>query len=124
MKKASPIFRTVYIALIFVLLYFPVALMIGLSFNNANSSYEWGGFSFRKYIALFENEAIMEALMTTLVLGVVAAALATLLGTLACVGLLAMRKKTQNAITSVANIPLLNADIVTGVSLIDRKSVV
>lgn len=117
MKKASPIFRTVYIALIFVLLYFPVALMIGLSFNNSNSSYEWGGFSFRKYIALFENEAIMEALMTTLVLGVAAAALATVLGTLACVGLLAMRKKTQNAITSVANIPLLNADIVTGVSL-------
>lgn len=117
MKKVSSILRGLYIALIFVLLYTPVALMIALSFNESRSSYEWGGFSFVKYEALFANEKIMEALGTTLLLGLASAAIATILGTLASIGLLVMKKKLQNTVTTIANIPLLNADIVTGVSL-------
>lgn len=117
MKKVSPFFRGLYIALIFTLLYMPVALMIVLSFNESKSSYEWTGFSFAKYTALFQNETIMEALLTTVVLGFASAALATLLGTAACIGLLALKKKLQNTVTTVGNIPLLNADIVTGISL-------
>ena len=62
MKKISAILRGLYIALIFVLLYTPVALMIVLSFNASRSSYEWGGFSTVKYEALFANEKIMDAL--------------------------------------------------------------
>ena len=117
MKKLSAVLRGLYIGLIFLMLYLPVMLMIVLSFNESRSAYEWGGFSFVKYEALFGNETIMEALLTTVVLGFAAAALATLIGTLGCIGMLAMHKRVQKTVSTVANIPLLNADIVTGVSL-------
>lgn len=116
MKKLFPALRGAYILLIFILLYLPVGVMIVLSFNKSKSYYNWGGFSFTKYQALFNNKTIMEALFTTVVLGVAAAAIATIVGTLACVGMLALKKKSENAITTVGNIPLLNADIVTGIS--------
>ena len=117
MKKVGSALRGVYIALIFVLLYAPVALMIVLSFNGSRSAYEWGGFSLGKYIALFENETIMEALVNTAVLGFASAAIATVIGTLGCVGMLAMRKRMQKVVSTAANLPLLNADIVTGIAL-------
>lgn len=117
MKKLFSALRGTYIAIIFAMLYMPVMLMIVLSFNKSTSAYEWGGFSLSKYSALFSNETIMDALVTTLILGVVSAAIATLLGTLACIGMLAMKKKLQNVISTVTSIPLLNADIVTGISL-------
>lgn len=117
MKKISSVLRAVYIALIFILLYMPVVLMIVLSFNESKSSYEWTGFSLAKYTALFQNETIMEALVTTALLGFASALLATIIGTTACIGLLALKKKLQNTVTTVGNIPLLNADIVTGISL-------
>lgn len=117
MKKLSAVLRGLYIGLIFVLLYMPVALMIALSFNASKSAYDWTGFSFWKYEKLFANERIMEALVTTVLLGLAAAALATIIGTLGCLGMLAMRKRLQKTVSTVANIPLLNADIVTGVSL-------
>jgi spermidine/putrescine transport system permease protein len=102
---------------VFAILYLPVAVMIVLSFNDSKSYYKWEGFSFAKYDALFNNQTIMEAVGTTAVLGLSAAAIATIIGTLGCIGLLAMKKRTENIVTSAANIPLLNADIVTGVSL-------
>ncbi len=117
MKKVSSVLQKIYIGIIFAFLYTPVVLMIVLSFNGSRSSYEWGGFSTVKYEALFSNARIMDALVTTVVLAFAAAAIATIIGTLASVALLAMKPKTRNAITTVSNIPLLNADIVTGVSL-------
>ena len=117
MKKVSSVLQKVYIGVIFAFLYAPVLLMIVLSFNGSKSAYEWGGFSLVKYEKLFSNSTIMEALVTTVVLAFAAAAIATVIGTLASVGLLAMKPKARNAITTVSNIPLLNADIVTGVSL-------
>jgi spermidine/putrescine transport system permease protein len=117
MKKLFSALRGTYIAIIFALLYTPVVLMIVLSFNKSKSAYHWGGFSFDKYTALFNNETIMNALVTTVVLGLVSAAIATILGTVACIGMLAMKKKLQNTVKTVTSIPLLNADIVTGISL-------
>lgn len=117
MKKLSSILQKIYIGIIFAVLYSPVVLMIVLSFNGSRSSYKWGGFSTVKYEALFNNSSIMEALVTTVMLALASAAIATVLGTLACVGLLAMKPKTRNVITTVSNIPLLNADIVTGTAL-------
>ncbi|MBO5020396.1 MAG: ABC transporter permease [Clostridia bacterium] len=117
MRKLFATLRGAYISLIFAILYLPVAVMIVLSFNESKSYYKWDGFSFAKYEALFGNKTIMDALGTTIVLGLVAAALATIIGTLGCMGMLAMKKKTESAVTAAANIPLLNADIVTGVSL-------
>ena len=117
MKKLFSALRGTYIAIIFALLYTPVVLMIVLSFNKSKSAYHWSGFSFDKYTALFNNETIMNALLTTLILGLVSAAIATILGTVACIGMLAMKKKLQNTVKTVTSIPLLNADIVTGISL-------
>ncbi len=117
MKKLFGTLRGIYISLIFAILYLPVVVMIVLSFNEANSYYKWDGFSFAKYEALFGNKTIMDALGTTVVLGLTSAALATIIGTLGCIGMLAMKKRTESAVTAAANIPLLNADIVTGVSL-------
>ena len=117
MKKLSSVLQRVYIGIMFAFLYAPVVLMIVLSFNGSKSSYEWGGFSTVKYEALFNNATIMEALVTTVLLAFASAAIATVLGTVASVGLLSMKPKARNAIKTVSNIPLLNADIVTGVSL-------
>lgn len=117
MKKVFGALRGAYVSLVFAILYLPVAVMIVLSFNDSKSYYKWEGFSFAKYDALFNNQTIMEAVGTTVVLGLSAAAIATIIGTLGCIGLLAMKKRTENIVTSAANIPLLNADIVTGVSL-------
>lgn len=117
MKTLGRALRGLYISLIFLLLYLPVALMIVLSFNGSRSAYEWGGFSLEKYTALFSNETIMEALLNTAIYGFASAAIATVIGTLACIGMLAMKKRTQKAVTTMANIPLLNADIVTGIAL-------
>lgn len=116
-KKVFSSLRAAYIGIILMLLYLPVAVMIWNSFNKNNSYYNWGGFSLHKYEALFNNRIIMEALGTTLILGLVAAVIATIIGTLACIGMLAMKRKTELVVSSVANIPLLNADIVTGISL-------
>ncbi|MBE6763579.1 MAG: ABC transporter permease [Ruminococcaceae bacterium] len=117
MKKLGSVLRGLYIALIFVFLYAPVALMIVLSFNETRSAYHWEGFSFWKYEALFNNDTIMEALVSTVVLGLCAAAIATVIGILVCIGMMAMSKRMQGVVTTTANIPLLNADIVTGIAL-------
>lgn len=117
MRKLFAALRGVYISLIFAMLYLPVAVMIVLSFNESKSYYKWDGFSFAKYEALFGNKTITDALGTTIILGLISAALATVIGTLGCMGMLAMKNKTESVVTAAANIPLLNADIVTGVSL-------
>jgi len=117
MKKLGAFFRAVYIGLIVVFLYAPVFLMIVLSFNETRSAYHWGGFSLGKYEALFENRTIMDALSNTVILGLTAATIATVIGIMVCIGMMAMSKKMQGVVTTTANVPLLNADIVTGISL-------
>ena len=106
-----------YVALIFVLLYLPLAVLMVCSFNASKSRMVWGGFTLKWYDGLFQNADIMGAFKTSLMLTTSAALIATLLGTLACIGLVAMNKKIQAVVTSVTNIPLLNADIVTGIAL-------
>ena len=106
-----------YVALIFVLLYLPLAVLMVCSFNASKSRMVWGGLTLKWYAGLFQNADIMGAFKTSLMLTTSAALIATLLGTLACIGLVAMNKKIQAVVTSVTNIPLLNADIVTGIAL-------
>lgn len=116
MKKLFSGIRALYIAIIFLMLYLPVGVMIVLSFNKSRSYYKWDGFSFAKYEALFGNSTVMEALFTTVILGLAAAAIATVIGTAACVGMLSMKKRQESLLKTVSTIPLLNADIVTGIS--------
>ncbi len=107
-----------YIALIFFLLYIPIAVLIVFSFNESGSLAEFSGFSFVWYEELFHDEEAFSALRNSLVLAVSSSLIATVLGTFGALGLHRMRSKwLKNAITTVTNIPMMNPDIVTGVSM-------
>ncbi len=106
-----------YVVLIFIFLYAPIGTLIVLSFNKSRTRAKWGGFTFKWYIELFQNRDIMEALYTTLAIAFISSLIATVIGTAACIGMSGMNKKTKAVLMGVTNIPMLNADIVTGISL-------
>lgn len=106
-----------YVALIAFLLYAPLLILIVCSFNDSKARTVWGGFTFHWYVDLFQNEEVLLAVKTSLLLTTSAALIAMVLGTLACVGMSAMGKKSKTVLQSVTNIPLLNADIVTGIAI-------
>ena len=114
LKKIS---SRVYMALIFIFLYLPIAVLIFLSFNNSTSRVTWGGFTLEWYRRCFQSETIMTAFATTLQITLLAAVISTVIGTLAAMGISAMKKKNQTIYLGATNIPLLNADIVTGISM-------
>ena len=107
----------VYMFLIFAFLYLPIIVLIALSFNNSKTKVVWGGFTLRWYTSCFQDEKIMSAFVTTLQITFLSAIIATLIGTLAALGINAMRKRNQTIYLGATNIPLLNADIVTGISM-------
>lgn len=107
----------IYMFLIFAFLYLPIIVLIALSFNNSKTKVVWGGFTLRWYTSCFQDEKIMSAFVTTLQITFLSAIIATLIGTLAALGINAMRKHNQTIYLGATNIPLLNADIVTGISM-------
>lgn len=111
------LFQKIYLGLILLLLYAPIGTLIVLSFNNSKTRSKWGGFSFKWYMCLFENEDIMNALYTTLIIALLSALIATIIGTAAAIGMQALKNKFRTVMMAVTNIPMLNADIVTGISL-------
>ena len=110
-------FKRFYLVLICVILYAPIITLMVLSFNSSKSRSKWGGFTTKWYVELFKNNSIMNALYTTLIIALLSALIATILGTAAAIGIQAMRKKMRTVVTGVTNIPMLNADIVTGIAL-------
>ena len=99
-------------------LYLPIVMLIVLSFNGTNSTSVIHGFSFKWYVELFRDEATINALTNTLVLAVTSSIAATFIGTLAAVGIFKMKKGfTKTSIMTVTNIPMMNPEIVTGVSM-------
>lgn len=108
--------KKLYISLIFLFLYAPIFTLIVLSFNASKTRAKWGGFTLKWYFSLFENEAILQALWNTLLLAALSALIATVIGLVACIAMQSMKKKTRALILGIANIPMLNAEIVTGIS--------
>lgn len=107
-----------YIALILFFLYAPVLVMIIFSLNSGSSVWVFEGFSLDWYKDLATNSSMLNALKHTLIIAVLSAVISTVMGTAASVGILAFKKRiTRNTVMSVTNIPMMNADIVTGVSL-------
>ncbi len=106
-----------YLVFIFLFLYLPIGVLIVLSFNDSKSKVQWGGLTFRWYRSLFSNSSIMEAFWTTIFISLGSALIASVIGTMAAIGIDAMKKRGKAILIGVANIPLLNADIVTGISL-------
>lgn len=117
MKKERRLGSRIFMGLIFLFLYAPILLMIVFSFNAGNSNVVWQGFSLRWYEQLFHDRAIIQSVYTTLLVSVLATAIATAAGTFAAVGFYSMRRRTRTMLMNVNNIPMMNADIVTGVSL-------
>ena len=103
--------------LLFFFLYAPILVLIVFSFNSTKSRTVWTGFTFDWYVTLFYNDAILSALYTTLLVSVLAAVLATVAGTFAAVGIFNMKRRNRELMLQVNNIPVVNADIITGVSL-------
>ena len=113
MKKLSKI----YFSLILAFLYLPILVLIIFSFNDSKSRSVFTGFTFEWYQKLFHNELIMTSLGNTLIVAVIASLVATILGTIACIGISKMRKAPKAVVMQVTNIPIMNPEIVTGVSL-------
>lgn len=114
MKKSL---KRLYIALILIFMYAPILTLIVLSFNASKTRSKWGGFTFHWYLELFTNEEIMGALLNTLIVAFLSALIATVIGLIACVTMQKMSKKTRSFLTGIINIPMLNAEIVTGISM-------
>ena len=107
----------IYLAIIFLFLYLPIGVLIVLSFNNSLSRVKWGGFTTEWYRNLVSDPTIMNAFYTTILITVASSVIATIIGTMAAIGISAMRKRNRQIMLGATNIPLLNADIVTGIAM-------
>ena len=110
-------FKRFYLALVLIFLYVPIVVLIAQSFNAGRSRAKWEGFSLNAYTALFRDAAIMNALNVTLSVAVLAMVISTVLGTLAAIGIHAMKKRPQALMMTMTTLPNTMPDIVTGISL-------
>lgn len=107
----------IYNALIFLFLYSPIVVLIVYSFNDSKNRVKWGGFTLDWYEALFHDELILDSLWITLEIAVLAAVVATVIGTMAAVGIYSMNGRLRQQLLAVNNIPMVNPEIVTGISM-------
>lgn len=106
-----------YLVLILVFLYAPIATMAVLSFNSSKSRTQRGGFTTRWYTELFSSSTIMTALYNTLLIAFLSSIIAVIIGTAAAIAINNMKRVPRTIVMGITNIPMLNADIVTGISL-------
>ncbi|MCD8222370.1 MAG: ABC transporter permease [Clostridiales bacterium] len=116
-QNLHKIWQDFYLVIIMIFLYAPIATMIVLSFNSSKSRSQWGGFTLRWYTEMFASRNIVSALHNTLLIALLSALIATLIGTAAAIAINSMKPVPRIFFMGVTNIPMLNADIVTGISL-------
>lgn len=114
MKKIT---SKIYIALVFIFLYAPIFVLIANSFNKSKSRTVWTGFTLDWYRKLFNNDVILKSLLNTLIVAAIASIISTILGTAAAIGIYNMKKITRSLVINVTYIPIMNSEMVTGVSL-------
>ncbi|MBR0174138.1 MAG: ABC transporter permease [Bacteroidales bacterium] len=122
MKNRGKLFARLYIWLILIILYAPIVFIAVFSFTEAKSLGNWTGFSFKLYQNLFtgsmqNSSGLLSAVENTLLIALIASVIATLLGTVAAIGIYNMKGRRKNVMTFLNNIPMINPDIITGVSL-------
>lgn len=117
MRKKKSVFFPVFMVLVFIFMYAPIVLLMIFSFNKSKSRSVWRGFSLKWYRMLLEDENIIHSLQVTLAVSLLAALLATILGTLAAIGIFNMTRRRRRLIMTANNIPMMNPDIILGVSL-------
>ncbi|WP_283608843.1 ABC transporter permease [Faecalispora anaeroviscerum] len=108
-----------YMALVYLFLYAPIFILILFSFNDSStmSRSVWSGFSLRWYRQLVQDRLILEALQNTLIIALISSLGATAIGTAAAIGINGMKRWTRKAVMNITNFPMVNPEIVTGVSL-------
>lgn len=111
------ILRRLYIILIFIFLYAPIVTLMVLSFNASRTRAKWGGFTLKWYAALLDNRTILQALTNTLLLAFLSALISVVIGTIATIAIHNMKRRSRAVVMGITNIPMLNAEIVTGISL-------
>jgi len=107
----------IYLIFIFILLYAPIATLVVLSFNASKTRAKWGGWTLKWYVSMFQNSDIMQALANTLIIAFLSALVSTLLGLTAAISLQNMNARRRTLILGLLDVPMLNAEIVTGISL-------
>ena len=107
----------IYSSIIFIFLYAPILVLIIFSFNDSKSRVSWSGFTFKWYMRLFEDKQILNALSNTIIIAIVSAAVATIIGTIAAIGIMSLNKHLKKIFMNITNLPMANPEIVTGVSL-------
>ena len=118
MTKKKFNFRTLCIILTFIFLYMPIGVLVLYSFNSGDSTAVFQGFSLRWYKELFTDTATLNALKNTLILAVLSAVISTIIGTAAAYGISKMKNKyIKNITMSTTQIPMINPEIVTGISM-------
>ena len=119
MRMLKRLVPNIYIGLILLFLYLPIAILIVYSFNSVPKSFIWGGFTIRNYTNLFSGSdggELLEALLTTLKIASVAAVVSTVFGVVSCLGIAYLNKKMQTAIMSLTYIPNVMPELVIGIA--------
>ena len=116
-RKLESFIKRFYLILIFIFLYTPIVTLMVFSFNDSKSMGKWSGFTLRWYTQLFQNARIMEALKYTIIIAVISSIVATIIGTLAAIGIHRMKGLPKKTLLNINNLPVLNPDIVTGISI-------
>ena len=116
-RKLESFIKRFYLILIFIFLYTPIVTLMVFSFNNSKSMGKWSGFTFKWYVQLFQNDRIMDALKYTIIIAVISSIVATIIGTLAAIGIHRMKGLPKKTLLNINNLPVLNPDIVTGISI-------
>lgn len=117
MKKKSKFFSIIYITACFVFFYLPIVVTMVFSFNSSKSLTKFDGFSLRWYQRLLEDSEIMDAVLVSVSIAIIATAISTILGTITAIGLSKSRKVVKELILNVNNIPITNPEIVTAIGL-------
>ena len=117
MSKKPGFLGRFYMGFIMLFLYAPIFVLIVFSFNSTRSRTVWTGFSLEWYRRLFTDGTVLDAFYTTLIIAFLAATISTIIGTIAAIGFYNMKSRWRAPLTQINNIPMMNADIVTGVSL-------
>ncbi|MBR2912882.1 MAG: ABC transporter permease [Oscillospiraceae bacterium] len=113
MKKLSKL----YVALVLMFLYVPIFVLIVFSFNESKSRSVFSGFTLEWYERLFHNDIIISSLINTIIIAILASIISTILGTLAAIGINSMKKVPKAVVMNITNMPVINPEIVTGVSM-------
>jgi spermidine/putrescine transport system permease protein len=116
-KKLGKVCKAAYLGLVVLFMYLPIAIMIGMSFTDSRSATQWRGFSFDAYANLFRDRDVSDALIVTLTVAAISSVLATIIGTATAIGMHSMKKRPRTVVESFTQLPMVNPDLVTGISM-------